>query len=342
MTEAIAKEYLFLHGHFDLPWQTIYFGGGTPSVLDPAQIHRLMHLFRKNGGIADHAEVTLEANPEDINEENLLQWQLAGINRLSIGVQTLNNKTLALMNRKHSAEQSIDAVVESLKAGFNSVSIDLIFGGFHFSAEEWKNTLEWAFDCGANHISAYGLTVEPRTTLQKQIAAGKIPTPPEEQMSEAYGYLFEEANRRGWDFYEISNLSKPNCRARHNSNYWLGKPYLGLGPSAHSFDGKNHRWWNVSDNKKYIQQANDKQFQPTDEWLSSTDLFNELLMTSLRKTEGFNKAEAEELLPGIWEKKEGDLLKWQNEKMIELNENFIQLTLKGRLFADAITADLMV
>jgi len=340
--EAVAKEYRHHLHLFQTPWESIYFGGGTPSIIDQTEIGSLITHFIKNGGISNDAEITLEANPEDISERNLDQWQQAGITRLSIGIQSLNNETLSMMNRKHSSQQSVDAVQKTLQAGFGSVSIDLIYGGFHFTPQEWESTLDWAFNCGADHISAYGLTIEPKTTLQKQIARGIVPLPKDEIMVRAYEYLYHYAADQRWDFYEISNLSKPGRRAKHNSNYWLGKPYLGLGPSAHSFDGINRRWWNVSDNKKYIEQANDKRFRPTDEWLNKADLFNELLMTSLRKTEGFNKTEAEILLPGIWKKKEGDFLKWQNKKMIELNQDSIQLTLNGRLFADAITADLMI
>ena len=342
MMEAITGEYLQRKSGFEPPWETVYFGGGTPSVMEPHFIGKLMHLFHENGGLAPNAEVTLEANPEDITDPNMTAWFSAGINRLSIGVQSLNDQTLALMNRKHSSLQSVDAVRKSLDAGFQSVNIDLIFGGFHFSMQEWQNTLDWAFECGANHISAYGLTVEPRTRLQKQIAKGQIPIPMEDEMAEAYEYLFSRAMNEGWDFYEISNLSKPGCRAKHNSNYWQGKPYLGLGPSAHSFNGKNRRCWNVSDNNKYIKQVLEKRLEPEEEILEKNDLYNEWVMTSLRKVEGLNRYDAENLIPGIWDNSLASFAKWQQQGFVLYNENNLALTLKGRLFADAITADLML
>ena len=342
MMEAITGEYLQRKSGFEPPWETVYFGGGTPSVMEPHFIGKLMNLFHENGGLAPNAEITLEANPEDITDRNMTAWLSAGINRLSIGVQSLNDQTLALMNRKHSSLQSVDAVRKSLDAGFQSVNIDLIFGGFHFSMQEWQNTLDWAFECGANHISAYGLTVEPLTRLQKQITKGQIPIPMEDEMAEAYEYLFSRAMNEGWDFYEISNLSKPGCRAKHNSNYWQGKPYLGLGPSAHSFNGKNRRCWNVSDNSKYIKQVLEKRLEPEEEILEKNDLYNEWVMTSLRKAEGLNRCDAENLIPGIWDKSRSSFEKWQQQGFLLYNENNLALTLKGRLFADAITADLML
>lgn len=340
--DLITREYQQLHAAFSTPWSSVYFGGGTPSVIPPAALAAFLQTVRNNGGIAPQAEITLEVNPEDIHPENLQQWKSAGINRLSIGIQSLNDAELKLMNRAHTAEKSLTSVQEALNAGFDTLNIDLIFGSPWQTDEQWQETLNWAFSCGANHISAYALTVEDRTRLKKQISRGEVPAPTDTVQARHYQMLTDAAAAQGWDFYEISNLCKPGHRAKHNSSYWHQEAYLGLGPSAHSYDGKSLRWWNISDLHQYRDALESGQSCQTREELGPAELLNEYLLTNIRLSEGIDAASTEKRQPGWWNSNKGRMESMQHRGWAMLHADGFTLTTAGRLMADHITAELMV
>lgn len=320
---------------------TIYFGGGTPSILPATEIATLVNTAKAIFGSAPDAEITLEANPEDINPENLEIWQKAGINRLSIGIQTLDDAELQQMNRIHTAEEGVHAVELALKSGIHSVNVDLTFGSQWLSDEQWDMNMDWAFSCGADHISAYGLTVEEKTLLAKKVNQGQIPKIDEEKQARQYQKLAEKAKALSWEFYEISNLSKPGHRAKHNSNYWKNLPYLGIGPSAHSFRN-NVRHWNVSDNLAYIKMSQTGQWKYESEALGPENLLNEYLMTHLRMVEGIDLDACEVLNPGFSKLHANTIAGWIQQGFATQNQSQICLTTKGRLVCDFLTTQVMV
>ena len=342
MMQAISGEYSLMAPSFQTPWQTVYFGGGTPSVIPAEQIAGFIDLVRTGGGIAHDAEITLEANPEDIHSGNLNIWKAAGINRLSLGVQSLDAEELRMMNRAHTSRQAKEAVELALKHGFTSLNIDLIFGSPWLTDENWQQHMQWAFSCGADHISAYALTVEEKTRLNRQISRGEITPAPDEKQARQYMMLQETADKEGWDFYEISNLSKPGKRARHNSSYWHNESYLGLGPSAHSYDGRRTRWWNIADNLKYLRALESGQPAREKEELSDRDLLNEYLLTHIRLSEGVDLDQTANIFPGWSSLKSPEIDSICSEELAITGLNRLRLTRKGRLFADHITALLML
>lgn len=262
--------------------QTLYFGGGTPSVCAPAEIARLVRQVRKQWDVDRFEEVTLEANPDDLSRDYLTALRAAGIDRLSIGVQSFHDRHLERMNRRHTARAAVEAVEAAAAAGFPKITIDLIYGVPGMTLREWQEDLEQAIALPVQHISAYHLTIEPSTVFGKRGLS-----PVEESVSEQhYALLRERLLAVGFEHYEVSNFALPGHRARHNSAYWRGEPYLGIGPSAHSYDGRRRRSWNVSSNPLYLAGT-----PPEEERLTDTDLLNEYLMTRLRTAEGISLSE---------------------------------------------------
>lgn len=257
---------------------TIYFGGGTPSLLAPWQVARLIGAAGEVWDLSNPEEVTLEANPDDLGTEYLEVLAATPVDRLSIGIQSFDDGLLRFMNRRHTAAQAIEAVHHARAAGFDNLSIDLIYGTPGMTIGQWEQTLEQAIALRPEHISAYHLTLEPGTQF-----AGL--TPVDEAVSEQhYRLLCEKLRAGGYDHYEISNFALPGRRARHNSSYWSGRAYLGLGPSAHSYDGKRLRRWNAQSLDEYLQSVEYQQ-----ETLSDDDLHNEFVMTRLRTTQGIDR-----------------------------------------------------
>ncbi len=340
--EYLRREYDLLLPLWTAPWETVYFGGGTPSLLPPEQLGNFLNHIKSSRGIIPDAEVTLEANPEDVSPENIVKWLHAGINRISLGIQSLSDAELTAMNRAHNAKTSLSALKILVNAGFQSVNLDLIYGSPWLSDDEWKKTLDIAFSCGVQHISAYALTSEPNTRLQKDIDRGKIPEIDEEKQARHFEILNEYANKNRWLHYEISNLCQPGFEAKHNSNYWENKPYLGLGPSAHSYDGKRTRRWNVSDNLAYVQGIEKEALQCEEEHLSDIDFINEIIITRLRLTKGLNTEVIDKIMPTWKTQKLPIILEMSEKKLILFIENQILLTTLGRLFSDAISRDLML
>ena len=329
--------------HFLLasPLQSIYFGGGTPSLIPAIRIQQFLKLAAIYFSIEKDAEITLEANPEDITLSNVKAWIQAGINRISIGIQSLDAEDLKHMHRNHNAQQAIDSVALALGAGFPSVNVDLIFGSPWLSDAAWQKNLDWALGCGADHLSAYALTVEPKTFLHKKTSKGEWPGTDETKQTAHYKMLTEAADKEGWDFYEISNLSKPGHRAVHNSNYWKNLPYLGIGPSAHSFAGSTRRW-NVADNKKYTENMTAGITIHESEILSAADKCNEYLLTNLRTVEGVNMAHWASFGVKSITKMTTEAEDFTTRGLVAIQNGNIKLTFEGRMLADWITAEWMV
>jgi len=317
--------------------ETIYFGGGTPSLLTISDLQLQFEKIRETFNISTNAEITLEANPDDINEEKLAGWKEIGINRLSIGVQSFFEEDLLWMNRAHNAEQAIDNLQLAIKQ-FDNITIDLIYGHPLLTNEKWKQNVEKVIALNIPHISCYALTVEPKTPLSKMIKEKKKEDIQQQKQAEQFLLLMQWLEDAGYEHYEISNFAKPGFRSRHNSSYWQGKKYLGLGPSAHSFDSES-RQWNISNNNTYIESLEKNEIPFEKEILTLSQKTNEYIMTSLRTLEGLDLGK----LPGSVNHE----LQAASKKFIEsgkliLRENKLLLTKEGKLFADGITAELFV
>lgn len=324
------------------PVATIYFGGGTPSLLEPEELNgilsRLFALFPVEPG----AEITLEANPDDIDAGRLEAWKAAGINRLSIGVQSFFEEDLRWMNRAHDARQAMECITMAQSAGLTDLSIDLIYGGPTLPDSHWRQNVERAIDLGVTHLSCYALTVEPRTALDTLIRRRQLAGVDPNDQARQFLLLMDWAARAGYEHYEISNFSLPGHRSRHNSSYWQGKPYLGLGPSAHSYNGVS-RQWNVANNARYaatLMEGRGDLIAGKEE-LTAAQQLNEYIMISLRTIEGscyqaigerFGLQRAEEL----WRRAE----RYITAGKIKASPKVLQLTQEGKLLADGIAADL--
>jgi oxygen-independent coproporphyrinogen-3 oxidase len=284
---AILKEIELQKGYLNEPIKTIYFGGGTPSLLEPSQLKQILEALYTHFEIAPTIECTLEANPDDIDATQLAVWKNIGINRLSIGIQSFQAPALAWMNRAHTIEQSHAAVELAHAAGFDNISIDLIYGTPNLSDAELIADLDWIEKYKINHVSCYALTVEEKTALKKMIALAKIEAVDPEKQAKHFEIVTDRLEAMGMEHYEISNFARPGHRSQHNSNYWSGIPYLGLGPSAHSFNQVS-RQWNIAHNALYIQSATMGALNFEMEYLTEANRYNEYMMTQLRRLEGFD------------------------------------------------------
>lgn len=319
---------------------TIYFGGGTPSLLNVTEIKRLLDTVHQYYNVSENAEITLEANPDDINEIKLAEWKSIGINRFSIGVQSFKEEDLVWMNRAHNAEQAIRCINLVKDAGFQNYSVDLIYGTPTLSDDDWKKNVQTLIALDVPHISCYALTVETKTVLHKLISLKKIEDVDTEKQAAQFLLLIDWLTDAGYEHYEISNFAKPGYRSKHNSSYWQGEAYIGIGPSAHSFNG-NTRKWNVSNNALYIKSLQKNVIPYEEEKLTDMQRLNEYVMTSIRTVEGIDLDFIEKK---FGEQKCSELQtaseKYsQNKKIITKNHRLI-LTNEGKLFADGIAADL--
>jgi oxygen-independent coproporphyrinogen-3 oxidase len=315
--------------------ETIYFGGGTPGILSVSEINELLRKIRNHFTIDDDAEITLEANPDDLLNEKLSAWKDFGINRLSIGVQSFFDEDLQWMNRVHNAEQAFRSI-ESAKKYFDNITIDLIYGVPELSDERWRKNVETALALGIPHLSCYALTVETKTPLAKLIRLHKKSDVNPDHQAEQFLMLMDWMEAAGYEHYEISNFAKPNRRSRHNTAYWQGKKYFGFGPSAHSYNGKE-RIWNIANNQKYIDAIAAGTIFFEKETLTKTQQFNEYIMTSLRTIEGINlkklnEADVRYLMIAAQ--------KFFNQLLMQQSDDRLFLTRKGKLFADGIAAEL--
>lgn len=339
--QALLKE-ITLQNKFleDKTVDTIYLGGGTPSVLSGNEMNLVMTCIREHFPVNPRAEVTLEANPDDISAETLVAWKACGINRLSIGVQSFFDEDLQWMNRAHSASEAAKSIALAQAAGFYNLSIDLIFGTPHLSDHNWISNLNQAISLSIPHLSCYSLTVEPKTALEKLIRKGQSPAVDPDLQARQFLATTEILRKAGYEQYEISNYSLPGKRSQHNSSYWDGTPYLGLGPSAHSFNGIS-RQWNIANNALYVESLQ-KNLVPFDiEILTPAQQLNESIMTSLRRSEGFQLTRGNHPISGRLK----DILKTKCKRYVDENlltetQDALILTDKGKLFADGIAAAL--
>jgi len=321
---------------------TLYFGGGTPSLLDFKEIEKIIQEVSRHFTIATDAEITLEANPDDLSVAQLKELKAIGINRLSIGIQSFFDEDLALMNRSHNAEQATNAVQNARKAGFRNISIDLIYGLPNLSKDRWQENLSTAFALEIEHLSAYNLTVERKTALAHFVKEKKIILPPEQAVIEQFHTLIEQAQKHGFIHYEISNFCKEGMYSKHNTNYWKSEHYLGIGPSAHSYSGLS-RQWNVANNNSYINNIGTQQSWYEQEVLSDEDKFNEYVMTRLRTIWGIDV----EFVKTTFGSDKADTLVNHSRTYIasgdiqNSKENII-LTPKGKLLADKIASDFFI
>lgn len=322
--------------------ETIYFGGGTPSLLEFVELKDILEKTRENLDVIPGAELTLEANPDDITAGKIKEWVSLGINRLSIGIQSFFEEDLLWMNRAHNAQQAEECIRIAQQEGITNLTIDLIYGTPGLTNEKWIANLEKVKQLGIQHVSCYALTVEPKTALDLMIQKGKKEDVVPETQAEQFMMLMEWAASNGFEHYEISNFAKPGFRSRHNSAYWSGAKYLGLGPSAHSFDGKS-RQWNVSNNSLYIKSIEGGVLPIEEEQLTETQQLNEYIMTSLRTMEGTSLDTIREKFGSPME----DLVRRESERYLstgklQLINNSLILTREGKFFADGIAADLFV
>ncbi len=324
---------------------TIYFGGGTPSLLSPAELAQLFEAISRHFRVAPQAEITLEANPDDLTPAAVAALAASPINRLSIGLQSFHEPHLRLMNRAHSAEESTAAVRRAQAAGFENISIDLIYGVPAPAAQGhaiWRADLAAAFALDVPHISAYALTVEPNTAFGWRQQKGTFIAPPDEFVAEQFELLLGGMRAHGFEQYEISNFCRPGRESRHNSSYWAGVPYLGLGPSAHSFNGRS-RQFTVANNHQYATALLDENRVPaTVETLTATDRANEYLMTSLRTARGCDLRHLRDQLGRDLEREQAAYLTRLQASgwATWLPGERLHLTDAGKLLADQITLDL--
>jgi oxygen-independent coproporphyrinogen III oxidase len=341
MVEALKKEIL-LEKHFfkGQKVETIYFGGGTPSLLTLQDCHSLIELLRSEFLIDESAEITLEANPDDIDPGKIKGWKNAGINRLSIGVQSFYEEELKWMNRAHNANEAIQCIEWCMESGMNNISIDLIYGSPLLDDVMWQKNVETAIRYNIPHLSCYALTVEEKTPLFKSIAAHVSKNVENEKQARQFLLLMQWLKESGYEHYEVSNFSKPGMQSRHNSSYWKGSHYLGLGPSAHSYDGKNRRW-NVANNNVYIRAVNDGNPQRETETLTTRDQINEMIMISLRTKAGLDLVQFEKMFGGDALKKlQAGMEKFIFQGLLFVERKKAILTEEGMLAADGIAASL--
>lgn len=340
MIWAIANELKLRKTEFENEIvETIYFGGGTPSVLEVGEINFLISKVYENYSVSESPEITLEANPDDLTEERIIELSRTKINRLSIGIQSFFEDDLKLMNRVHNSEEAKKCLTIATKY-FDNISLDLIFGIPGMSNDIWKKNIEIALSFGIPHISSYALTVEPKTALHKLIQTGKIGKPNDDVAQEHFSILVEQLEANDFIHYELSNFGKENYFSKNNSSYWLGKKYLGIGPSAHSYNGIS-RSWNVSNNSLYIKALQENKLPNEIEILSVTDRYNEYVMTGLRTIWGVSIEKINTDFGSIY----ADYLieqvqKFLTDDLVFIENNILKPTKKGKFLTDGIASDL--
>ena len=347
MVLAIAKEIQMRKSEFalldgarsDATIETIYFGGGTPSVLTSEEINFLITEVYKNYSVSENPEITLEANPDDLSSERIIELSKSRINRLSIGIQSFFEEDLQLMNRAHNSAEAKKCLEEATQY-FDNISLDLIYGIPAMSNEKWKQNIETALSFGIPHISSYALTVEPKTALNKLIQTGKIAAPKDEVAQEHFSILVEMLENNSFIHYELSNFGKENYFSKNNSAYWLGKKYIGIGPSAHSYDGVS-RSWNVSNNSIYIKSIQENKLPNETEILSIADRYNEYVMTGLRTIWGVSLDRiGTEFGSEYLEYLNKQAQKFLDDDLVFVEKNILKPTPKGKFLTDGIASDL--
>ncbi len=340
MIEAMVHEIALQKTYLSEPIETLYFGGGTPSLLNQAHLAMLMEAVKLHFNLMPNAEITLEANPDDIDTAHLKDWVRLGINRLSIGIQSFRNEDLQWMGRAHNANQALTCIGLAQAAGIQNISIDLIYGGPSLSNEDWINNLKVAINTGVPHLSCYALTVEPKTALAHKINKQELPNVDAAHQAAHFTILQEMSAAAGFEQYEISNFSLPGKRSIHNANYWSGQFYVGIGPAAHSFNGLS-RQWNISNNALYIQSLTQGIVPFEIEELTIVQQTNEYIMTALRTVEGIdanrlNTIAGQDIFPAIVKDAAHYIM---NGLLVQLNQQLF-LSPAGKFMADGIAAHL--
>jgi len=341
LLEALQKEITSRKNELNSePIETIYFGGGTPSILQTDELKRIIEVLHENYSISKNAEITLEANPDDLTRTKIQELKKTAVNRFSIGVQSFRNEDLLYMNRAHNAVEAETAIKASQDSGFENITIDLIYGTPTLDTRGWIDNLRKTISYDVPHISCYALTVEDKTPLAALIQRKKTLAVDDSTVSDHFSIMVETLNQQGFEQYEISNFAKPGYRSKHNSAYWHGVPYLGFGPGAHSFNGMDKRRWNISNNAMYIQKLNAGETYFEEEFLTPNNIFNEYLMTHIRLVEGIQLDEVEKKFGADYVV---HLLKitdnWDKNWYAKTGNSF-NLTVEGKIISDRLASDL--
>lgn len=343
LVQAICKEIEIQKDYLGTKsLESIYFGGGTPSMLSENELNQIFETIYKCFSPLPSAEITFEANPDDLTPQKLQEFKKTPINRLSIGIQTFNENTLSFLNRAHSKEEALNCIKNAQDIGFDKLNLDLIYGIQTMSLQDFEKDVTQLLSLNSQHISAYCLTIEEKTTFGKWLKKGKLENVNDQQAIEHYQLMIDLFTNKGFEQYEISNFAKNENYAKHNTNYWKGKKYLGIGPGAHSFDGKI-RQYNISNNPKYITAISDNIIPFDSETLTQKDFVNEYIMTSLRTKWGTNLNEVGNLLGENFLLKQESLINdFLKKKLIHLENNTLFLTSEGKLLADHISSELFI
>ncbi len=322
--------------------ETIYFGGGTPSLLERVELDAVFEKIHSLFHVAEGVEITLEANPDDLNPLKISELRRTPVNRLSIGVQSFSEEDLRWMNRSHNAAQALACLENALAAGFSNLSADLIYGSPLTSDEQWERNLDTLLQLNIPHLSCYCLTVEEKTALARFIKTGKAPPVDEDRAIRHFEHLVNRTLSAGYEHYEISNFALPGCHSRHNSSYWSGAKYLGIGPSAHSFDGVS-RQWNVANNARYLHSMASGEACFEKEILTPEQRYNEYVMTSLRTAAGCDLEKIRAMGAPFEAHFLGNVQVFlANETVVNAEGRHFKLTRQGKLLADGIAAELFV
>lgn len=343
MTNMMSKELMLRTDYLPkgTSVNTIYFGGGTPSLLDDRQLSQLMETIHQHYDVASDAEITLETNPDDHEPETLERWKRAGINRLSIGIQSFDDAVLKYLNRPHDGKVAYHAAAMALDHGFENLTIDLIYGIPETQHQRWENDLQKILTLELPHVSSYCMTIEPKTVFGHRYARKQL-TPAEDEFSlKEYDMLIEALQKNGYEHYEISNFAKPGFYSKHNSSYWKGASYLGIGPSAHSYNQQS-RQYNIANNALYLKALAAGKLPAEREVLSKEDLFNEKIMTGLRTSWGVSQDKLFEVISSPGDDWFRQLNSYQQSGHLQVENKIIMLTDKGKRLADRIAADLFL
>jgi len=341
MISAIIKEIQLRKIELPVAIGTIYFGGGTPSLLTSEEIEKIIDAVYKNFEVIEKPEITLEANPDDLSEEVLAKLDSSHINRLSIGVQSFFERDLKLMNRAHDAIEA-ETCITFAKQYFNNLSIDLIYGMPEMTSERWLQNIDKALALNVPHLSCYALTVEPKTALENFVKKGIVPPVADEVAQEHHALLVEKMEAAGYENYEFSNFGRPGFQSQNNMAYWQGKPYLGVGPSAHSYDG-NRRSWNVANNSKYLKNIEANELPLERETLFKTDKYNEYIMTRLRTQWGVDLTEVHELFGKKYQEYAlQQATEYLENGYLSIHGDHIIVTKEGKFLSDGIAASLFL
>lgn len=340
MVEAIIRELhlrqSYLNGQLI---NSVYFGGGTPSLLDYDSLRRIMDSIHRLYDVSPDAEITLEANPDDLDLKKISELSAAGFNRLSIGIQSFRDEDMKLMNRAHTASQADYAVKASQDKGFENITIDLIYSVPGMDLEAWKKNLYTAFDLRVQHISAYSLTFEPKTVFGHYEKTKKLLPVDQKISEEQYLFMVNAMNEHGFDHYEVSNFGRQGYYSRHNTSYWKGEHYLGVGPSAHSFNGES-RQWNVANNPRYIASLNEGKLNFQIEELDDNARINEAIMTGLRTKWGVDVKDLKRRFDyDVSDLYREEISNYEAQGKLVVEGDFIKLTEHGMLFADGIASE---